>query len=82
VVKMSMLVFWVVKPCRLVGRYLRFGGTYCLHLRTELSLSLSMETVHHVLQYVCMQLSDSENINIIIIRFNHKSSEVMSKLSR
>jgi hypothetical protein len=26
-----MLLFWVVTPCRLVGRYRRFGETYCLH---------------------------------------------------
>jgi hypothetical protein len=32
-VKMSMLVFWVVTPCGLVGRYQRFGGTYRLHLQ-------------------------------------------------
>jgi hypothetical protein len=31
--KMSMLVFWVAKPCALIGRYPRFGGTYCLHLQ-------------------------------------------------
>jgi hypothetical protein len=24
----SVLVFWVVTPCGLVGRYQRFGGTY------------------------------------------------------
>jgi hypothetical protein len=28
-VKMSMLVFWIVTPCGLVGRYQRFGGIYC-----------------------------------------------------
>jgi hypothetical protein len=33
VVKMSMLVFWVVLPRRLVGTYECFGGTYCLHLQ-------------------------------------------------
>jgi hypothetical protein len=27
-VKMSMLVFWVVTPCGLGGRYERFGTTY------------------------------------------------------
>jgi hypothetical protein len=32
VVKMSILVFWIVKPCALVGRYQRFVGTYCLHV--------------------------------------------------
>jgi hypothetical protein len=30
---LSMLVFWVVTPCVLVGRYQRFGGTCCLHLQ-------------------------------------------------
>jgi hypothetical protein len=30
---LSMLVFWVVTPCGLVGRYRRFGETYCLHLQ-------------------------------------------------
>jgi uncharacterized membrane protein YqjE len=33
VVKMTMLVIWVVTPCGLVGRYQRFGQTYCLHLQ-------------------------------------------------
>jgi hypothetical protein len=27
-----MLYFWVVTSRGLVGRYHRFGGTYCLHL--------------------------------------------------
>jgi hypothetical protein len=31
-VKVSMLIFWVVMPCGLTGRYQRFEGTYCLHL--------------------------------------------------
>jgi hypothetical protein len=35
-VKMPMLVFWLVMPCELVGRYDRFGETYCLPaLKTE-----------------------------------------------
>jgi hypothetical protein len=32
-VKMSILVFWVVMPCGLVGRYQHSGGTYCLCLQ-------------------------------------------------
>jgi hypothetical protein len=32
-VKMTMLYFWFVTQCRLVGRYKRFGTTYCLHLQ-------------------------------------------------
>jgi hypothetical protein len=31
--KISMLVFWVATSCGLVGRYQRFGGTYCLHFQ-------------------------------------------------
>jgi hypothetical protein len=27
-VKISMLFFWVVTSCALVGRYQRFGGTF------------------------------------------------------
>jgi hypothetical protein len=35
-VKTSMLVFWVVTPCGLVGRYKRLGETYCTWvLKTE-----------------------------------------------
>jgi hypothetical protein len=30
---MSKLVFWVVAPCGLVGKYHHFEGTYCLHLQ-------------------------------------------------
>jgi hypothetical protein len=32
--KMSMLVFWVVTPCELVGRKQSFGETYYLHLQS------------------------------------------------
>jgi hypothetical protein len=28
-----MMFFWVLVPCRLVGRCQRFGETYCLHLQ-------------------------------------------------
>jgi hypothetical protein len=30
---MTMLFFWVVMQCRLVGRCQCFGETYCLHLQ-------------------------------------------------
>jgi hypothetical protein len=30
--KIAVLVFWVVTPCGLVGRYQQFGGTCCLHI--------------------------------------------------
>jgi hypothetical protein len=32
-VRMTMLLFWVVKPCKLVGRHQCFGETYCIHLQ-------------------------------------------------
>jgi hypothetical protein len=28
-IELVMLLFWVVTACELVGRYQRFGGTYC-----------------------------------------------------
>jgi hypothetical protein len=34
----SLLVFWVVTSCGLVGRYQRFGETYCLRFRAEVRL--------------------------------------------
>jgi hypothetical protein len=43
-VKMTMLIFWVVTPYGNVGRYQRFGETYCLHHQGYL-LSLKLETV-------------------------------------
>jgi hypothetical protein len=39
-----MLVFWVVALCGLVGRYQRFGGTYCLHLQ-------ALYVPHHKVTY-------------------------------
>jgi hypothetical protein len=33
--KMSMFVFWFVTPYGLVGRYQRFGETYCLRLQGD-----------------------------------------------
>jgi hypothetical protein len=32
-VRMTMLLFWVVSPCRLVSRYQHFEETYCLYLQ-------------------------------------------------
>jgi hypothetical protein len=32
-VRMTMLFFWVVTPCRLVSIYQRFGEIYCIHLQ-------------------------------------------------
>jgi hypothetical protein len=31
--KMLMLVFWILIPCGLVGRYRRFGEAYRLHIQ-------------------------------------------------
>jgi hypothetical protein len=33
---LSIVVFWVVKPCHPVVGYQRFGGTYCLHFQDEM----------------------------------------------
>jgi hypothetical protein len=43
-VKTSMLVFCVVTPCGLIGRYQRFGDTYCFHLQCLLSSQYGVTT--------------------------------------
>jgi hypothetical protein len=43
VMKLSLLVFWVVMPCGLAGRYKRFGGIYCLHLQSMMEAVCSSE---------------------------------------
>jgi hypothetical protein len=40
----KMIMFWVVTPYRLVGRYQRFGGTYCLNLQADV-IMLGSETL-------------------------------------
>jgi hypothetical protein len=37
-VRMTMSFSWVLTPCRLVGRYQRFGETYCLHIKAEVAM--------------------------------------------
>jgi hypothetical protein len=55
-VKTSMLVFWVVTPCRPVGRYQRFGGTYCLHLQRPTS-TFQTDTYFYVLGIQWLKVS-------------------------
>jgi hypothetical protein len=46
-VKISIVVFWVVTPCGLIGGYQHFGGMYRLHpeeLTRHLVLWLPMRT--------------------------------------
>jgi hypothetical protein len=44
--RMTMLFFWVLKSCRLVGRNQRFREAYCLHLQGWRAVgALNMETV-------------------------------------
>jgi hypothetical protein len=35
----TLLLFWVLTPCRHVGRYHPFGETYCLHLQGLITFS-------------------------------------------
>jgi hypothetical protein len=44
-VKLSMLVFWVVMPCKLrpIDRYKHFGGTRRLYVRSEVLTAASMK---------------------------------------
>jgi hypothetical protein len=39
-----MMMFWVLAPCRLVGRSQRFGETYCLHPQGFRSFQLTGQT--------------------------------------
>jgi hypothetical protein len=43
-VKMSLLVFWVVTPCGLAGRYQRFEGSYSLKMETMCSSETLVST--------------------------------------
>jgi hypothetical protein len=42
---MSMSVFWVVRPCRVAGRYQHFRGTHCLNSILKMETVYSSETV-------------------------------------
>jgi hypothetical protein len=37
-VKIQAEVFWVVTPCSVVVGYQRFGGPYCLYLRSDVRI--------------------------------------------
>jgi hypothetical protein len=56
---MSIVVFWVVTPCGVVGSYQRFGGTHHLHLQGS---TLKLKTVS---QY---RRPQSTNCNLSPIR--------------
>jgi hypothetical protein len=43
-----MLVFWVVSPSELVGRYQRFGGTHCLFSREDV---VSITTINWLMLF-------------------------------
>jgi hypothetical protein len=45
ILQLSVVVFWVVTPCDLIGGYQRFGGTYRLHLHIQ------NFGVHNILQF-------------------------------
>jgi hypothetical protein len=40
-----MFFFWVLAPCRLVGRCQRFGETYCLHLQGLSGITKTQKTI-------------------------------------
>jgi hypothetical protein len=52
----SKMMFWVVTPCRLVGRYHRFGETYCLHLQgtspSKVELSCDTNCYHINVKFI------------------------------
>jgi hypothetical protein len=53
----SMLVFWIVTPYGIVGRYQLFGGTYYLHLRfyfpeDNIQIFAAVRTSYHLMMNV------------------------------
>jgi hypothetical protein len=72
-VKMSMLLFWVVTPCRLVGCcYKRFGRKNC-PFRTEANSTLKMERVCFSETLVCTYKSkwrelEAETISYLVLQ--------------
>jgi hypothetical protein len=38
VVVVMMMMIWVLTLCRVVGRFIRFGGTYRHHFRAEVEM--------------------------------------------
>jgi hypothetical protein len=77
---LSMLVFWVETPCGLAGRYQRFGGTYCLHLRGYIEtvcyyktlVSNYKSTRHYNPKDQHRHLHRRENLTSLWLHFNFK----------
>jgi hypothetical protein len=72
-VKISILVFWVVTSCGLVGRYRHFGGTYCLDLQ------ISIRNYHTVRRYITCVVEKASLRNMKII---NRDSEERNKEHR
>jgi hypothetical protein len=71
---LSVLFFWVLMLCGLVGRYLRFGGTYCLHpQRQYVSLKRYLPTSPHGVT------SQKNNIVFIVERMSDIQSPFVLK---
>jgi hypothetical protein len=69
-VKMSMLVFWVVTPCGLVGRYLRFGEYTASILRAE-NVDCFFEVLVSPSMFITVRTSSDEVVDVIkIFRFS------------
>jgi hypothetical protein len=66
---MMMLVFWVKSPCGLIGRYQRFGGTYCPHLQGHFYLLTSphgVTTQNNVITVIGSITNENNNFSIIV----------------
>jgi hypothetical protein len=63
--EMSMLVFWVVTPCGLVGSCQCFGGTYCFHLQGyKFTRHYNPEDQHRQINPVHQSVKISFNISL------------------
>jgi hypothetical protein len=71
-VKISMLVFWLVTPCELVGRYHCFGGAYCLHLQVVFPFGIFL--------YVLKKITTRLRMMVLRLRFEPATSEYKAGL--
>jgi hypothetical protein len=79
-VNMSMLFFWVVTLCGLVGRYQRFGGTYVYFLGLKMKAVCSSEIL--VFTYKSTQRYNPENQHQYVYTISARSFIFITFYSR
>jgi hypothetical protein len=65
--KINFVLFWVMKPCTLVGEYQRFEEIYCLHLQgRRISVrSLGSYSLKRLGKCICLYIRYLPHITVI-----------------